>query len=155
VFLYQYILLAGFVCLLSRRNTKLAAATFLTAWAVYILITLDASATFYYGAAATIELTVAYLLNKRYRVVSWLGYSLILVNIYGLILYRNGIGPITYDVIYAIISVTQFLFLLVRVAPNGLNRLHPQHFVVRAVNFDSRGAYDRMYKNTQKKGSNR
>ena len=146
--------MAGFVCLIFSRQTRFASTTFLSAWVIYLLVTIDVSATFYYGASATIELTVAYLLNKRYRAVSWLGYSLILVNVYGLILYMNGADPLSYDVIYAIISVTQFLFLLARALPNGLNRLHTQHFMVRAVNFDSRGTYDRMYKNKTKKGSN-
>jgi len=105
-------------------------------------------------ASGTIEAAIAYLLNKRYRVIAYLGYLLIFVNFYGLILYNNKIGPLSYDVIYAIISVTQFIFLLARLIPNGLNRLPAKHFVVRAVNFDSRGAYDRMYKNTQTQGKN-
>lgn len=105
-------------------------------------------------SAGTIEAVIAYILNKRYRVIAYLGYLLIFVNFYGLMLYKNGIGPLSYDVIYALISVTQFLFLLARAVPNGINRLHTQHFMVRAVNFDSRGSYDRMYKNSKAKGEN-
>ena len=106
-------------------------------------------------SCGTIEVAIAYSLNRRYRVVAYLGYALLFVNIYGLLLFKNGVGPMSYDVIYAIISVTQFIFLLMRAIPNGLNRLPSKHFVVRAVNFDSRGAYDRMYKSTQTQGKNR
>ena len=155
MYFYQYILLAGFVCLLFNKETRFPASVFLCGWVIYTLSTLSVSTAFYYISAATIEAAIAYSLNKRHRAVAYLGYLLIFVNIYGLMLYRNKIGPLSYDVIYAIISVTQFLFLLVRAIPNGLNRLPAKHFVVRAVNFDSRGAYGRMYKNTQAKGKNR
>ena len=124
-------------------------------WAIYILSTFGNGAINYYALSASIELVIAYALNKRFRVVSYLGYSLVFVNFYGLMLYKGGVSPDSYDAIYAIISITQLLFLLMRAIPNGLNRLHPKHFVVRAVNFDSRGSYGRMYKNTKTKGKNR
>lgn len=155
MYFYQYILLAGFVCLLLNDRTRFASSVFLAGWAVYTISTLSASTAFYYMAAGTIEAAIAYTLNRRYRVIAYLGYLLIFVNFYGLMLYKNGIGPLSYDVTYAIISITQFLFLLARVLPNGLNRLPAKHFMVRAVNFDSRGAYGRMYKNTQTQGKNR
>jgi hypothetical protein len=154
VYFYQYILLAGFVCLLFNSRTRFASVVFLLGWAVYTISTLSVSTAFYYISAGTIEAAIAYTLNKRYRVIAYLGYSLIFVNFYGLMLYKNGISPVSYDTIYAVISVTQLLFLLMRAIPNGLNRLSPKHFVVRAVNFDSRGAYARMYKSIQAKGEN-
>jgi hypothetical protein len=154
MYFYQYILLAGFVCLLFNDKTRFAAFVFLAGWVIYTISTLSASTAFYYMSAGTIEAVIAYILNKRYRVIAYLGYLLIFVNFYGLMLYKNGIGPLSYDVIYALISVTQFLFLLARAVPNGINRLHTQHFMVRAVNFDSRGSYDRMYKNSKAKGEN-
>ena len=153
MYFYQYILLAGLVCLLFNKNTRIAASIFLAGWVVYLFIFIDSSSSIKYMACGTIEFSIAYALNKRYRAIAYLGYSLIFVNMYGLVLIKVKSEPITYDVIYAIISVIQFLFLLMRALPNGLNRLHTQHFMVRAVNFDSRGAYDIMYKNTTKKGS--
>jgi len=155
MYTYNYILLAGFVCLLFNSRTRFASSIFLAGWAIYLLSTFNASTAFYYMASGTIEAAIAYTLNKRYRAIACLGYLLILVNFYGLMLYKSGVSPLTYDVIYAIISITQFLFLLMRAIPNGLNRLPAKHFMVRAVNFDSRGAYGRMYKNTQTKGKNR
>ncbi len=155
MYLYQYALLAGFTCLLFKSNTRFAASVFLLGWFVYLTLFIDAGSSYKYMACATIEAAIAYVLNSRYRVVAYLGYSLIFVNMYGLILIKINSYPLSYDIVYAIISVTQFLFLLMRAIPNGLNRLHRKHFVVRAVNFDSRGAYDRMYKNTTKKGSDR
>ena len=154
MYLYQYILLAGLSCLLFNRNTEYAAKLFIVGWLVYLTLFIDAPSSYKYMACGTIEAVIAYSLNKSNRVVSWLGYFLILVNIYGLILIKAVQPPLTYDVIYAIISITQFLFLLARVLPNGLNRLPAKHFVVRAVNFDSRGAYGRMYKSTQTQGKN-
>ena len=153
MYTYNYILLAGFICLLFNKNTRFAAFVFLAGWALYLLLTIGASASFYYVASATIEVSIAYILNTKYRAVSYLGYSLILVNMYGLFLYKNGIGPISYDAAYALISITQFMFLLARAILNGI-RLPTKHFMVRAVNFDSRGAYGIMYKNTATKGSN-
>ena len=155
MYLYQYILLAGFACLLFNPKTRFASLIFLSGWVVYTASTLSVSTAYYYMSAGTIEASIAYLLNKRYRAIAYLGYSLIFVNFYGLMLYSNKVGPLSYDVIYAIISITQFLFLLARALPNGINRLPAKHPLVRAVNFDSRKAYDIMYKNTPKKGENR
>ena len=146
--------MAGFVCLLFLKSTRFPASVFLAGWIVYVLSTINASTAFYYVSAGSIEVAIGYTLNRRYRIVALLGYSLIIVNIYGLLLYKNGIGPITYDVAYAVISVTQFLLLLARVIPDGISRRYTKHFVVRAINFDSRGAYDRMYKNNKAKGEN-
>ena len=154
MYLYNYILLAGFSCLLFNKETRFAAFVFLTGWAVYFIFTYGAASSTYYIASATIEAVIAYVLNNKYRVVAYIGYLLILVNIYGLALIKNKVGPISYDMIYAVLSITQFLFLLARAIPNGINRLHTEHFMVRAVNFDSRGSYVRMYKNNKAKGEN-
>ncbi|HHZ70016.1 MAG TPA: hypothetical protein EYN54_07015 [Methylococcaceae bacterium] len=151
MYLYQYILLAGFTCLLFFRGTKFAAITFLTGWTVYLVSTPGLEYKFYFIAAATIETAIAFTLNNKYRLVSWLGYMLIPVNIVGLILHINEV-KMYYDVTYALISVTQFLLLTIRAIPNGLNGLGAKHPLVRAVNFDSRGAYVIMYKNPQTKG---
>jgi hypothetical protein len=151
VYFYQYILLAGFTCLLFNKETRVAAFVFLVGWVVYLLTTIGIDYEFYFLVSATIETAIAYVLNNKYRAVSWLGYTLIPVNIIGLKLHIHDIG-VYYDVAYAIISVTQFLFLMARAIPNGINRLHTEHFLVRAVNFDSRGSYDIMYKNSTKKG---
>ena len=155
MYIYQYLLFAGFLLLLTSNMTRDAALIFLVGWVVYLVVTIGASNSVYFVASGTIETAIAFYLNKRYRLVSYLGYSLLLVNVFGYFLYVNGISRGLYDLVYAIISVTQFLFLLARAIPNGLNRLHRKHFVVRAINFDSRGAYDRMCKNTQEKSSYR
>jgi len=144
---WQYILLAGFVCLLFKPNTRYAASLFLIGWSVYLIFVIDIATSYKYISCATIELVIAYNLNKHYRAVSYLGYSLILVNIYGVLLYKIGMSPTTYDAIYAIISIIQFLFLLARALPNGINRLSDESFMVRLVNFDSRQTRGIMYKN--------
>ncbi len=152
MYFYQYVLLAGLTCLLFNKNTRFSASVFIFGWAVYLLWFIDAPSTYKYAACGTIEFCIAYALNKRHRVVAWLGYTLILVNIYGLILIKIKYGPMSYDIIYAIISITQFLFLLMRAIPNGITRLHTKHFMVRVANFDSRSSYDRMYKDKTEKG---
>ena len=148
MYLYNYILLAGFACLLLSERTRLAACVFLAGWAIYSLLVFDAPVYVYYVAVGTIEATMAYILNKRFRVVAYLGYSLIIVNIYGLLLYKNGISPLSYDVIYALISITQFMFLLIRALPSGISGLHSKHILVRCTDFDSRKACGTMYKST-------
>ena len=155
MYIYQYVLLAGFVCLLLTPQARVAATCFLLGWLVYLVFIIDIDTSYKYISCGTIEVAISYYLNSMYRVVAYLGYSLLLVNIYGLLLFKNGVGPMSYDLIYAIISVTQFLFLLARALPNGLTRLPAEHPLVRAVNFDSRGAYAIMHKNPTKKGSNR
>ena len=147
MYLWQYILLAGFSCLLLFKAVRFPAIIFIAGWLFYLVFIIDIATQYKYMACGTIELSIAYALNSRFRVVSWLGYLLILVNVYGLILFKSGYSPLTYDVIYAIISITQFIFLLARLSPNGLNRLPAKHFMVRLVNFDSRTACDIMYKN--------
>jgi len=152
---YQYVLLAGFVCLLLNKETRFAASVFLLGWAAYLLFFIDASSTYKYIACAAIETSIAYSINNRYRVVSYLGYSLIFVNIYGLMLIRGKVDPVSYDVIYGLISVAQFLFLLMRAIPNGISRLHNEHIIVRLVNFDGSQARDIMCKNKTKKETSR
>jgi hypothetical protein len=152
MYFYQYILLAGFSCLLFNKDTRFAASVFLTGWAVYLIGTIGFEYKFYFLASATIETAIAFTLNKNYRLVAWLGYALIPVNILGMILHINDI-KIYYDVIYALISVTQLILLIARVIPNGINRLPDKHFMVRVLNFDSRGTYGIMYKNTTTKGA--
>lgn len=146
--------MAGFVCLLFNKETRIAGSVFIAGWAIYTVTTLNAGTAFYYMSAATIEAGIAYVLNKRHRAVAYLGYSLILVNIYGLLLYKLRISPISYDIIYAVISITQFLLLLSRLALNGINRLPPEHFMVRLVDFDSGQARGIMCKNKIEKEAN-
>lgn len=152
---YQYALLIGFLLLLLKRETRLAASIFIIGWVIYLFVFIDASSTYKYMACATIEAAIAYTLNNRYRVVAYLGYLLIFVNIYGLALIKLKVGPISYDVMYAIISVTQFMFLLTRAIPNGINRLPAEHLLVRLVNFDSRQARVIMYKSKTTKETDR
>ena len=155
MFLYQYILLAGFTCLLFNKDSRFASAVFLSGWAVYLLFVIDDGSATYYAASATIEMCIAYALNKRFRVISWAGYSLMILNLYGLFVHYNDAGRVIYINTYMAIAIFQLLILIIRTNRNGIGRLHTKHFVVRAVNFDSRGSYDRMYKNKTKKGSNR
>ncbi len=144
---YNYILLAGFTCLFFNVKTKEAATTFLIGWGVYLVAVYGTDFRYYFLLSATIELAIAYKLNSRYRVISYISYSLILVNIFGLILHINGIKW-HYDFVYALLSIIQFLFLLARVIPDGISELHSKHIVVRCLNYDSGQAYGKMYRNT-------
>ena len=151
MYFYNYILLAGFVCLLFNRNTRFPASVFLLGWIVYFATTFGAEYEFYFLASATIETVIAVILNAKYRLVSWFGYSLLLLNIVGLIFHINNI-KFYYDFAYALISCAQFSLLLLRIMPNGICRLHNKHFMVRVIDYDSRGAYVRMCKDIKTKG---
>jgi len=152
MYLFNYVLLAGFACLLFSRDSRGAALTFLAGWAIYIYAILGLPEVSYYALSGAIELVIAYRLNPKYRAVAYLGYSLVLYNLAGFLLHDVGTDYPYFDIGYTIISSVQFLFLLMRAIPNGLNRLHTQHFMVRLLNFDSRGSYGRMYENTTTKG---
>ena len=156
MFLYQYILLGGFCCLLLSPKARFAASVFLVAWFVYVSLSLGSSVSFYYASAAGIELCIGYVLNARFKAVSYLSYALVSLNAYGFAAHFSESGKDIYIYLYLVMSITRFLFLLARAIPNGIgiNRLHPQCFVVRAINFDSRGAYDRMYATITKKETN-
>jgi hypothetical protein len=143
----------GFACLYFNKDTRFASGVFLLGWAFYLLSTIGMEYKFYFLASATIETVIAVLLNQRYRLISYLGYSLLLLNIIGLMLHVNDV-KFYYDFSYALISTTQFLLLLARAFPDGVNRLHPKHFMVRVINFDSRGAHNRMYQNIKTQDSN-
>jgi hypothetical protein len=146
MYFYQYILLAGFTCLLFNKETRFASVVFLLSWVVYLLLFIDATVSYKYIACATLELSIAYLLNNRFRLVSYIGYFLIFVNIFGLMLYKNKLDPMPYDFIYAILSVTQLILLILRVNLNGLHRLHPEHIMVRIANFDGGQSSVTMHK---------
>lgn len=154
MYLYQYALLAGFACLLFYKDTRSASVAFLLGWAVYFTVVLGANEVNYYALSGAIELSIAYYLNSRFRLVSYLGYSLLVLNFIGFLCHESTTNESYYDAIYAVIAIAQFLILQLRVFADGISRLSSEHFVVRAVNFDSRGAYGRMYKNTQTQGKN-
>ena len=155
MYLYQYILLAGFTCLLFSKEVRFASVIFLTGWAVYLVYFIDAPSNYKYVACGAIELSIAYILNRSYRIVAYIGYSLILVNIYGLLLIVNKLPPASYDIIYALLSVTQFLILIIRANLNGILRLSEQYWLVRLINFDSGQARGIMCKNKATKEAHR
>ncbi len=146
MYLYQYVLLAGFSCLFFNVKTKEAAKTLLIGWGAYIVAVHGTDFRYYFLLSATIELAIAYRLNTRYRVVSYISYSLMLVNVFGLILHINGIKWY-YDFVYALLSIIQFLLLLARTIPNGICRLHGKCFMVRCLNYDRGESYGKMYTN--------
>jgi hypothetical protein len=153
MYFYQAVLLVGFACLYLNKNTKFASSVFLLGWAFYLLIIIGIEYNYYFLASATIETSIAVILNKRYRLISYISYCLLLLNIAGLVMHINDV-KFYYDFTYAVLSVSQFLLLLARAVPNGINRLHSEHFVVRAVNFDSRRTYNRLHKNIETQGYN-
>jgi hypothetical protein len=155
MYFYQYILIVGFLYLFTFKGLKVPAICFLFGWSVYSYAVIGNDEVNYYALSATIEFTIAFILNSRYRFVSYIGYWLVLLNFFGFVVHDIKTDYPYYDIVYAVSSIIQFLLLLARTAFNGLTRLHRKHFVVRAVNFDSRGAYDRMCKNTQTKSSYR
>ncbi len=148
MFLYQYILLAGFSCLLLNRKTRFAAATFLLGWVFYIVTTIGVDETRYYAMSAVIETTIAIVLNRNYRYVAYLGYSLILLNIYGLSVHTNTDGKNNYIVIYAVVSITQFILITSRLIPDGICRILNQRFFIRNINYDCRKTCVKVYKTT-------
>lgn len=151
MYIYQYVLMAAFCGLLFKKETRFASIVFLFGWSIYYVITLDLDAVYYYAASATIETAIGFTLNKRYRLVSYLGYSLIIVNLYGFYLYENKIQPQSYDIIYAMISTLQILILITRGFVNGNYRTTFEYWLVCIADFDSRQARGTMYKNTPKK----
>lgn len=146
MYAYQYLILAAFCGLYFNGRTKLAAELFLFGWAFYFVFTIELSATLYYSLTATIEAVIGFMLNKRYRLISYLNYSLILVNLFGLVLYKNGFQATSYDIIYAIISIAQVLLLIIRALGYGRDRIYFKCFMDNLVNFDSRKTRGTMYK---------
>ena len=147
MYIYNYILLVGFVGLYFNHKTKFAAETFLFGWAVYLLMVFGIGFKYYFLLSAAIELAIAYRLNYKYRAVAYVSYSLILVNIAGLILHINGVKSY-YDDIYAVLSITQFALLLSRLIPDGIRRLLVQRITLRGHNYDGGKTCAKMYKTT-------
>lgn len=154
MYFYNYVVLVGFFLLCFNKRSRFAALVFLSGWALYLVFVIGASEVSYYAKSATVELIVGFVLNKRYRAISYISYILVVVNFAGFTAHSVQTAFPYFDFVYACLSVIQFLLLLLRVMPDGINRLHSKHFMVRLLNFDSRGAYDRMHKNKQAKGSN-
>jgi len=148
MFLYQYILLAGFSCLLLNRRTRFAAFTFLVGWSVYTVTTLGADYTQYYVSAAIIETTIAVVLNERHKYIAYLGYSLIPLNIYGLLVHSDPDGRSIYILIYAAVSIIQFIILFCRLIPDGIRRYIKQRFTICHHNYDCVKTCAKVYGNT-------
>ena len=151
MYLYQYFLMVGFACLFFNKNVKYPSFIFLLSWVLYVALFLDYPASYKYIVCATIETTIGCLLIYRHRLVSYLAFSLIAVNLLGLMLYEYGYKPTSYDLIYAIISVMQFVLLTIRALPNGFNRLPYQHILIRIASFDSRKTCAIIYKKPKEK----
>ncbi len=130
--------MAIFGCLYFNKQTKLAAQCFIVGWAFYVVATIGLPATKYYVTAAFIEFSIGYILNKDYRLVSYISYSLILVNAFGLLLYKNAISPLSYDIIYFLLSVTQVVLLIIRGLYSGSNRHASQRLIICLLHLDSR-----------------
>ena len=154
MYFYQYALLAGFTCLLFCKDTRCASVVFLLGWVVYFTAVLGANEVNYYALSGAIELSIAYYLNSRFRLVSYLGYSLLVLNFIGFLCHESTTNESYYDAVYAFIAIAQFVILQLRVFGYGMGRLSSEHFMVRLLNFDSRGAYVRMYRYTQAQGKN-
>ena len=142
--------MAGYTCLFFNNKTKEAATAFVLGWCVYIGFVYGCGVTYYFALSAIIETAIAYNLNKRYRLVSYISYSLILVNLAGLIMNLYGV-KFVYDVIYAILAVAQFVLLLARTVLEGSDRANYKLFIVRCVNFDSRKTYATLHKSQANK----
>lgn len=147
--------MAGFACLLFNKNTFFASSMFICGWIMYFPLTTGQDASYYYAASAGIELSIGYILNNKYRLVAYINYTLIFVNIYGLLLFKMKVSPISYDIIYALLSVTQFLILIIRANLNGIYRLPEQCWLVRLLYFDSRQTRVIMCKSKTTKEANR
>ena len=155
MYTYQYILLAAFCGLYFNKKTKLASELFLFGWAFYFMFTIELPAVHYYWVTATIEAAIGFALNHRYRLISYLNYSLILVNMLGIVLYKNGFQATYYDIIYAFISIAQVLLLITRAINYGGGRFYFKRFMDSLVDFDSRKARDTMYKDQAEKAANK
>lgn len=157
MYIYQYICLAVFGCLLFNKTLRFPAIVFLLGWCFYFIYLgiKPPKDPYYYLVAATIETTIAYLLNNKFRLVSYLGYSLILVNIFGYCLFINEMKPTLYDIIYSIITVSQVLLLISRGLLDGINGSYKYGWAIRFVNFDSFQSRVTMHKNKAKKEANK
>ena len=143
MYLYQYFILTALCGLYFNSKTSEAAITFLFGWYFYVTVTMYLNTEYYYAVTALVELLIGYKINKNFRLVSYLCYSLIIVNLFGLFLFKNGLQPLYYDIIYAIISIFQILLLITRVR-NGRSRIRFQRLMDALVDFDSRKARDTM-----------
>lgn len=142
---YQYLIVVALCGLYFNKQTSKAAEALLLGWAFYIAVTLHLPTEYYYAITALVELIIAYKLNLKYRLVSYMNYSLILVNLYGILLFKHGIQPESYDEIYEIVSIAQLLLLVLRLS-HGRIRLPLQCVMDYLVNFDSRKAHGTMQK---------
>ena len=153
MYIYQYLLMAGYTCLFFNARTKEASCAFLSGWLAYLFFVYGCGVSYYFVLSAFIEFCIAYKLNRNYRLVSYIGYSLIIVNLVGLVMNINGV-KFVYDFTYTVLSLIQFLILIGRVLIDGNNRVDNERFIFRAINFDSRKTYVTMQKtNSAKKSS--
>ena len=129
--------MAGFLCLFFVPECRQASTAFLIGWAVYLSLYLNIDiAYYYYALSATIEFCIAIYLLNRYSLLAYIGFFLVSVNVYGLFLYMLHVSPLSYDVIYAIASILQFILLASRSAQHGVIRLCVKRVMVFAFNFD-------------------
>ena len=148
MFIYQYILLLGFVGLYFNKETRLASVTFLIGWSVYLISAFGSKFEQYFILSAIIELGIAYSLNKKYKHVSYISYFLILVNVAGLILHINNVKNY-YNDIYAVLSIYQFALLFNRLVKNGIHRRFIQCIAFCISNYDRSKARVKVYEITQ------
>ena len=155
MYIYQYVFVVVFICLVFNKSTRFASLVFLCSYVFYYSLILDLSGNSYYHACAAMELVKGYVLNGRYLAISLLSYSLILINFIGFIMFEFYIEPLVYDIVCAIVLTLQILILSTRLLSNGIYRNAIPQLMVRIVNFDCSQSRVRMFKNKTAKKSNK
>ena len=143
------------VLLILNGAVRYAALVLSLSFVFYAIFILNLSGEYYYAACAGLELLKGFLLNKKYRLVSYLCYLLILINYSGWVLYEFSYDPFVYDILCSVILIMQVALLIMQGLLNGVNRSYRHIFVVRLINFDSGQARGTMFKNKATKKTDR
>ena len=151
--------MAAVCCLFIVPKLRYPAYIFVCSWVTYYIFLINILESpfedYYFAGSALIEFFIGWALNKGFKLVSLLSYSLILVNFIGYCFHYYELDQFYYIVIYAIIEILRILVLIARGLLDGVDknrwRLRLRfgaNFLVRSIDFDGNETYVKMHKNT-------
>ncbi len=147
--------MAATCCLFFIPLTRYAFFILMCAWVSYLSFVQGMPGEFYFAFVGLLDLFIGWSFNKRYRIASYLSYSLIFIGLFGFYCWWYGLSEFYYELLYAIIEVIRIISLIARGLLDGVNKNKwrcggsiSKYLLVRYVDFDGGKSCGKMFKNT-------
>lgn len=144
----QWFLFLIITLLLFNGASRSGAFILFVAYCFYEKNIVSLDAVYYYSCSSLLNLIVGLTLYPERSVAAICSYSLVIINVFGYLLWYTGCDPDIYDNIALLILTTQLVFILPKGMINGL-RDDIQYIVAKSPIFNRIKTSVTMYKSNQ------